>query len=462
MPQTADTLITNATLVTLNPGRDIVLDGALAITGKEIAAVGSNSDVVAEWTSSTTIDGRGFVITPGYVNAHIHVTGEPLTRGFVPDDVDFAEHVFEWLVPLYAAHSEEDERLAAQLAATEMLRSGTTTFLEAGTVRFPDAVVDGLAETGIRARVGRWTWDLPPEPEAYRLTTEEALAGLEDVATRYASAADGRIKGWTILVGHTTCSDDLWRGAKQVADAHGIGMSFHMSPAAMDPEGFLEQHGRRPIEHLADLGVLDSNVMITHVVHCSDDEVELLAETQTSVAHCPTTSLKEAYGSTAIGKFPEMEAAGVNIAIGTDGANAANYSDMLRAAYLVAGLYKDSRQDAKQFSAERCLEMITLGGARGLLAEAEIGSLEVGKKADLVMHETDRPEWQPLFNVAAQLIWSADGRSVHSVFVDGQRVVDNHSLTAVDEHALAAEAQRAGDAIIERSGRPLQTSWPQR
>src|SRR5205807_2304701 len=157
-----------------------------------IAAVGPSADVSARVRAAEVIEGSRFVVTPGMVNTHIHITGEPLTRGYVPDDVPFEANVFEWLCPLYAAYGEEDERLSAQLAAAEMLRSGTTTFLEAGTVRFVDAVVDGIDQIGIRGRVGRWIWDIPPEPAVYRQTTDEAIANLEDVLVRHRSRADGR------------------------------------------------------------------------------------------------------------------------------------------------------------------------------------------------------------------------------------------------------------------------------
>jgi cytosine/adenosine deaminase-related metal-dependent hydrolase len=146
--------------------------------------------------------------------------------------------------------------------------------------------------------------------------------------------------------------------------------------------------------------------------------------------------------------------------VGTDGNNASNYSDLMRATYLVAGLFKDARCDATMFPAEQAFEMATLGGARGLLLDTEIGSIETGKRADLVLHDRNRPEWTPLHNVANQLVYAADGRSVHTVFVDGRRVVDGYRLTTVDEEDLYRRAQRAGEAITSRSGLPNKAKWP--
>ncbi len=455
-----DLLVEGSHVVTMNERREVLLDGAVAVRGSEIVAIGPRADVAARVDPRERAGGAGFVVTPGMVNAHIHVTGEPLTRGFVPDDTPFEENVFEWLVPLYSVYTEEEERLSAELAAAELLKSGCTSFLEAGTVRFVDAVVDGLVEIGIRARVGKWVWDLPPEPAVYRQSTADAIENLERTLRDHRSVADGRIQAWSMIVGHTTCSDELWRAAKEAADRWETGLNFHMSPAAIDPEAFLAQFGQRPVEHLAEIGVLGPNVVLVHCVHVDDNEIKLLAHHECSVAHCPTTALKVSYGVTQLGKMPEMRAAGVNVAIGTDGNNASNYSDMMRATYLVAGLFKDARRDPTMFPAEVAYEMATLGGARAILAEREIGSLEVGKKADLVLHDRGRPEWTPLLNVANQLVWSADGRGVHSVFVDGRKVVDRYRLVTVDEDALYRRAQSAGEAIVARTGLPDRAKWP--
>jgi 5-methylthioadenosine/S-adenosylhomocysteine deaminase len=460
--QQADVLITGATVVTMNARREVLRDGAVAIRGERIVGVGRSDEVRRDYIAAEIIDGARFVVTPGMVNTHIHITGEPLTRGYVPDDTPFEANVFQWLCPLYATYTDADERLSAQLAAAEMLKSGTTTFLEAGTIHYVDAVVDGLEDIGIRGRVGRWVWDLPPEPACYRQTTDEAIANIEETLQKHSQGRSGRIQAWSMIVGHTTCTDPLWRAAKQAADQYKTGLNFHMSPAAMDPEGFLAQFGQRPMEHLAELGILDRNVTIAHCVHVNDREIDLLAAHRCNVAHCPTTALKVAYGVTQIGKMPEMQAAGVNVCIGTDGNNASNYSDLMRATYLVAGLFKDARRDPTMFPAETAYEMATVGGAKALLLEDEIGSIEPGKRADIVLHDRNRPEWTPLLNVANQLVYSADGRGVHSVFVDGRRVVDNYRLTTVDEDTLYQAAQRAGEDICRRSGLPDLAKWPVR
>lgn len=455
-----DLLVDAWYVVTMNPAREIIHLGSIAVHEGVVVEVGKTADLERKYTPARRIGGDRFVATPGLINTHIHITGEPLCRGYVPDDTPFFENVFEWLTPMYACYEEGDERCSAQLAALEMLRSGTTCFLEAGTIRLLDEVVDGLAETGIRGRVGAWVWDLPPEPDVYRQSTDAAIARLEDQLVRYKSAADGRISAWSTIVGHTTASDPLWRAARQLADEHGVGMSFHMSPARSDPEGFLAEFGQRPMIHLDELGIIRDDVCMTHCVHVDDTELDVMAAAATNVAHCPTTALKVSYGVTRIGKMPEMVQRGINVSIGTDGNNASNYSDLMRATYLVAGLFKDGRMDPQMFPAEKAFEMATLGGARSVGLSDQIGSLEVGKRADLVLHDTDRPEWRPLLNVINQLVWSADGRGVHTVVVDGRIVVEDGHSTQIDEEALWAEAQRRGSEIIARTGLPDRAKFP--
>ena len=460
MKEQVDTLIKAWYVVTMNETRDIIRDGAVAVKNGLIVEVGKLADLERKFDATETLGSDRFVLTPGMINTHIHITGEPLTRGYVPDDTPFEENVFEWLCPLYSVYTAEEERLSAKLASVEMLKSGTTTFLEAGTIRFLDDVFEALEEVGIRGRLGRWIWDLPPEPDVYKQNTDESINLLQYQLEKYKDVAQGRLGAWSTLVGHTTCSDPLWKAARELATEHDTGMSFHMSPAKLDPDFFISEFGHRPMIHLDELGILKDDVVMTHCVQVDDKEISVMANSGVHVSHCPTTALKVSYGITQVGKIPEMKMAGINVAIGTDGNNASNYSDLMRATYLVAGLFKDSRQDPQMFPAEIAYEMATLGGAKAMQLENEVGSLEIGKKADLVLHDTDRPEWRPLLNVMNQLVWSADGRGVHTVLVDGVKVVEEGRATAFDEEKFYADCQNAGEAVVQRSGLPDKSKYP--
>jgi cytosine/adenosine deaminase-related metal-dependent hydrolase len=451
-----DTLISGATIVTMDETRRVIADGAIAIEGDRIAAIGKRAEIEAAYTATETIDGRRFVATPGFVNGHVHLT-ETLIRGFLPETLPFGEGLTRWVIPLYEVQTPAEQAIGARLAVLNMLRTGTTTFIEAGTLIAFDEVVEAIADTGIRGVVGRWVLDRAFSPDDNQATlTDTALAALADELA--AHPADGRlIAAGPLLIGHNTNTEALWRGAKALADAHGAIISAHMGPVQDDPNWYLANTGRRPVAFLADIGALGPNVNLVHMVHADDAEVALLAATGANVTHCPGAALKGGYGASAVGRFPEMAAAGVNLALGTDGAD--NH-DMMKMVTLMAGLFKDARRDTTIFPAAQALEMATLNGARAMGLQGQIGGLAVGMKADIVLHDTDRPEWVPLHNVVNQLVWSADGRGVHSVWVDGRRVVADYRCTTIDEAAIYAEARAAAAAVIARSGLPATGAWP--
>lgn len=457
----ADVLIRHAWIVSMDAERRIWRDGALAIAGSRIVAVGPDAEVAAQVTAREVIDGSRFVLTPGFVNGHVHITGEPITRGYMPDDLDWHSNVMDWLIPTYLAQTPAEERLSAQLAALEMLRTGTTCFIEAGTILDLGGVAEALQEIGIRARIGQWAQDRAFDPaEDQAALTRKAIATLEAEVTRLPGGDDALVAAWPSLVGHAVITDDLWRAASDIARTHGVGLSAHMSPDPADPAFYLAATGRRPIEHLADLGVLGPHLSLTHAIFLDGAEVALLAESGTHVTHCPMTALKGAYGASHSGLFPEMAAAGVQIQLGTDGANNGNSNDLMRAMYVTAGLFKDARRDVTLFPAHKVLEMGTLNGAAGAQLGHCIGALAPGMKADVVAHDRDRPEWVPLLNPINQLIWSADGRGVHSVWVDGVRVVADYRSTMIDEDRLYAEVEAAAPALIARAGRSIPSPWP--
>ena len=458
-PIEADLLVSGATLVTLDAERRVLTDGAMAIAGDRIVAVGKRAEVRGRVNAKEILDGRRFVASPGFVDAHIHITGDPLTRGFTRggSEVSPSERLSRWVIPIFRAQTAQEERLAAQCAALAMIRSGTTSFIEAGTVSHLDAVMEGLAETGVRGRVGEWVegraWD-PAEDETR--TSAAAIAALEGEIARWPDDG-GRLAAWPILVGHSTNTDAVWRAAKHLADQHGLGVSAHMSPRAGDPEWFLKAFGQRPTVHLEDIGALGPNVCLTHLADIDETEVDAIARTGVNAILCPHAAIQGGFGLSRIGLYPEMTARGVNIALGTDGVAA----DILGAARLTAGLFRDARRDEHLYDAGAILEMATLGGARAMGMTGEVGALTVGAKADFVLHDTDLPEWGgTLFDPAGQLALCAPARGVHSVWIDGMRVLEAGRSVTIDEAKLLADARQAGAAVIARTGLPTLTTWP--
>ncbi|HEY1427405.1 MAG TPA: amidohydrolase family protein [Caulobacteraceae bacterium] len=457
-PIDADLLISGATLITMDAERRVVEDGAIAIAGERIVAVGKREALARTVQARRTLDGRRFVATPGFFDAHIHITGDPLTRGFQRGgpDVSWSDRLTKWVIPIFRTQTPDDERLAAQCAALAMIRYGTTTFLEAGTVTHLDAVMEGLEGTGIRGRVGEWVEGRARGSEDPAAVSAAAIAVLESEIERYPDDGETRLAAWPVLVGHSTNSDPVWRAAKDLADAHGLVVSAHMSPRIGDPEFFLATYGRRPLEHLADLGVLGPNVALTHLAQIDSAELDLLAGSGASAIHCAHAAFQGGFGLSQIGLYPEMLARGVNVMLGTDGAAA----DILASARLMASVFRDARCDQHLISPGGMLEMAITGGARGMGMAASLGSLEVGKKADIVLHDTDLPEWGPVFDAPAQLAMDAPSGGVHSVWIDGEQVLDAGRSTKLDEAKILADARQAGRALIARTGLPVRTEWP--
>jgi len=237
-------------------------------------------------------------------------------------------------------------------------------------------------------------------------------------------------------------------------------MTLHQTNSPASVDAYLQKYGKRPVEYLEEIGVLGPNVLLAHVVGLDDWEVDCLARTQTKAVMCPTAALKMGAGITARGMLPEMLARGVCVGLGTDAGNNSNLIEVARSMYLITVLFKDARQTTDVVPAEAALEMATIQGARALGLGDEIGSIEPDKKADLVLFDTKRPEWRTLFNPVNNLVYGADGRSVHTVIVDGRVVVEDHKPVFVDEWELIQRVQELGENLLARTNISFLQRWP--
>jgi 5-methylthioadenosine/S-adenosylhomocysteine deaminase len=448
-------LIEHATVLTLDASRRILADGAVLVDGRDVVQVGPAASVRPPRPPDRVIDGRRCLVAPGFVDTHVHLT-EHLSRGLMRDDIPVSRYLPDWLLPLYSAVTPEEEQAAAQLACVEMIRTGTTTFCEAGTLFDVSAVADAVEQVGMRAILGRWTWDLEGQTGRMRQSTDEALARAEQTLGKVHGRGDGRIGAWPLLLGFGTCSEALIQGAHALAARHGVG--WGMMQSALHPS----RPGRDtiPLARLDALGVLGPATKLAHMVYVDDDDIALLARRGVKIVHCPTAGLKHTKGLAAHGRFPEMVDAGVCVSLGGDSGNGSNHFDMLRLMYLAATLYKDARNDVGVLPAERVLEMGTIRGAEALGLDRWIGSVEPGKRADLVLYDLDTPEWRPLLNPVNNLVYAASGRSVRTVLIDGRLVLDEGRLTTLDEAALYARVERLSREHVRRAGVPVESAWP--
>ena len=321
-------------MVTMNATRDVLVGGAVVVRDDMIVAVGSTGELRVAHPQADVIDATDCVVTPGMVNAHQHLTGDPLVRSCIPDLLPSGAAIFDWAVPLHGAHTPGDDEVSASLCAVESLLNGVTTVVEAGTVANPDRVAKAMHDVGIRGTIGTWGWDIDEGP--FVGTVEEVLARQRKVVDAFPPG--GLVEGWVTLVGHDLASDELLAGASDLARTLGTNMTMHLSPTSSDPERYLERTGRRPVTHLDHLGVLGPHLLLAHCVWLDDEEVDLVLSSRTAIAYCPWAYLRLGQGVTLAGRHAEIVERGGRVALGCDAANAGDSADILRTAALAAGL----------------------------------------------------------------------------------------------------------------------------
>ena len=455
MPQV--TKIENAAfIITVDADRRIVKNGSLLIEDDRITQV-AKSDDLRDTPSDQIIDATDMVITPGFLNGHMHISYAHATRGIFPDDLGAA--YFPYLFSLQSIMTPEEEYYTSLLALTELLKYGTTTLVDPGSTKHLDACIEAYRESGCRIIVGQQVTDKPNPWNLPVYTTDEALKLSADTIGRWDGELSGRVSAWAMPFAREYCSDELLTGLKRIVDEHSTGLTIHHSQTVPAIEGSPELNVSST-QNLSDLGVLGPNVTLAHALGISVADVEIIAASGARVIMCPTAAIKGGSGMTNSALLPELLEAGVSVGLGTDAGNNSNLVESMRAMYLAAVLYKDGRRDVSQIPAETAVELATLRCAQALGLDGDVGSLEEGKKADLVMFDTRRAEWRTLFNPINNLVYNADGRSVHTVMVDGRVVVENHDPTFVDEWELIQKVQTIGENLLERSGVSFPSRWP--
>jgi 5-methylthioadenosine/S-adenosylhomocysteine deaminase len=444
-------------LLTLDRQRRIIQDGAVLVERGRISRVGKAAEL-ADARADRVIDGRAMVVTPGFFNGHMHISYAHPVRGIFPDEqASPLVHVFN----LQSAMTEDEEYHATLLGLIELLKSGTVCFLDPGSTKFPDACLQAYQDAGIRVILGECVTDQASPWALPRFPPAEAVARTESFIAKWDGRLDGRIRAWAMPFSYETCSTGLLQTLKRVADAHDTGLTLHHSTGPKARQESTVRYGHTPTAYLQSIGVTGANVLLAHCLGLDEGEIDCIARTGTAVAMCPVTAAKSGRGVPENGRMPELLARGVKIALGCDSPNNSNHLDIVRAMNMAAIQYKDARQDLRQVPAEAALEMATIHGAEAMGLGADLGSIEAGKKADLVCFDTQRPEWQAIWNPVNNLVYNADGRSVHTVVVDGRVVVDGYRQTFADEPRLYAKVQEIGDKLQARTGITFPRSkWP--
>ena len=444
-------------VLTMDPERRILRDGTVLVEGQHISAVGKAAEL-ADLPADRTIDATEMVVTPGFVNGHLHASYAHATRGIFPDGLgsSYLPNVFR----LQAAMDPEEEYYTSLLAITELLKYGTTCFLDPGSTKHLDACMKAYQESGCRIIVGTQVADLPNSLNLPVTSTKDAATAMRTTIRTYDRELDGRVRAWAMPFSPALASRELLRAAREISEEFHTGLTLHFNNSPQYVRDCLQPTGLRPSQYLEDIGVLGPNLLLAHALGLDQSEVECLARSNTKAVVCPTAAVKSGAGMTRSGLLPEMLSQGMTVGLGTDAGNNSNLLETMRSMYLVAVLYKDAREDVDMIPPETALEMATIMGAEALGMADEIGSLEVGKKADLVLFDTRRPEWRTIFNPVNNLVYNADGRSVHTVIVDGKVVVENHAPMFVDEWELIQRVQELGEGLLARTGVSFPSRWP--
>jgi 5-methylthioadenosine/S-adenosylhomocysteine deaminase len=429
--QKADLIISGGTVVTMDAARTILTDGAVALIGDRIAAVGPRAELESKYQASRSIDARGKLVLPGFINGHTHV---PMTlfRG-LRDDITLDDWLHNYIFPAEARNVDEAfVRWGTRLALAEQIRSGVTTF--ADMYYFEDAVAEETKAAGMRAVLGE-TWLDFPAPD--NKSEAEMNAYTEKFLTKW--QGDGLIHAAVAPHAIYTCSRKTLEDAARLARNYRAPILIHLAEMKKERDDSEKQNSASPVQYLNRIGLLGSDVVAAHCIFVDETDRKILAERHVGCVHNPSSNMMLASG---VSPVPDMRAAGVAVGLGTDGpAGSNNDLDLMEEMDLAAKLAKISRMDPRALSAQAAVEMATIEGARALHMEREIGSLEPGKKADLIVIGLNHPNAVPMYDVYSQLAYSLKASDVETVAIGGRLVMQDGRLLTVDEERAIAEAR---------------------
>lgn len=460
----ADLIVTGIDwLITVDAGRRIIRDAAVAVKDGRFAAVGKSAAIAAEWRSERVVDGSGTVATPGLVDNHLH-SSFSLARGLA-DEANAQSFLFGHMYPYEAVMQEEDVTVSVTLAAIEMLRHGVTCYIEPGNYH-PEATVNAMMGAGMRMVLAVSCFDQNKAvtglmPESMIEDTARCIAKTEALFDTWPGKYADRMTVSASFRGMNNSSDRLILALKEISQKHRAVLQTHACYSYFTHDSSVVQHGKPEIERLEALGVLDETMLLLHGGWLEPQEIAILARRKPTVVCCPSSSLHNGYGNLAIGRHPELMALGVNVSLGTDHASSGTV-DLVQEMRNCACGYKEIRMNPRLMPPEQAIEMATINGARGAGLADRIGSVEAGKEADLVLFDATASEWQPLYNPVSNLVYSAPGNTAKHVFIGGNQVLRDGKLTQVDEGAVMREVAKAGARITGRLDmkKVMKLQWP--
>ena len=447
-------LIKNAYIISMNKRREIFNNGSILIEGNIIKEIGKVEQNLIE-RDAEIYDAKGKIILPGFVNTHVHLS-QQLGRG-IADDVDLLTWLRERVWPYESNFDYEASLISSTACCAEMIKSGVTTFLEAGG-QYVEAMAEAVRTMGLRAGLSKSVMDQGEGlPSNWVKTADEELNVQKELFDKYHNTADGRIKIWFGLRTIFNNSDDLIIKTKKMADELETGIHMHIAEIAAENSFIEETRGNSTVEHLHKLGALGKNLLAVHTVWLTDREIDLFRLYDVKVSHNPAAAMKVVLG---FARIPEMLEKGLKVSIGTDGAPSNNRMDMMREMYLTSLIHKGRTLNPKVLPAEEVLEMATINGAKCALLDKEIGSLEIGKKADLVILNPNSLHSLPLHDPVANIVYTMSSENVESTICDGKWLMKERTLLVIDEQDLLEKVKEKSIEIKERANINLPNRFP--
>lgn len=427
------TVIYNATLVPMNEQMDVLPGGSLYIEGNTIREVAPSK---IEREDAEYVDARGMVVMPGFVNTHTHLP-MALLRGYA-DDLPLHRWLTDYIFPAEARWmTPENVAVATRFALIEMIKSGTTCFNDM--YFFEEIIAREAKRAGVRGVVGESLIDFPTP--SFR-TLEEGIARTESILQEW--KGDRLITPGVCAHSPYTCSRETLRQAKQLSETYNCLLQIHVSETRKEVDDLLASEGKRPVEYLYGLGLLDDRTVVAHGVWLNEREIDLMARCGTSVAHCPKSNLKLASG---IADTDTYLRRGVNVSLGTDGAASNNTLDMVEEMRFAALLPKGVRRDPEAMNARQALRVATINGARAVGLGDITGSLEVGKRADLLLVHLDASNAMPIYDVYSALVYAMNSKNVRSSMIDGQWVMRDRVMLTIDKEETMEAVRRLAREI---------------
>jgi 5-methylthioadenosine/S-adenosylhomocysteine deaminase len=435
--QSVDLLVSGGTIVTMDGDRRVIEEGAMAIKGDTIVAIGQNKDIVANYGAAQKVDATGKLILPGLINGHTHAP-MVLMRGLI-DDVTLDDWLRKNIFPAEARNVKEDYvRWGTRLAASEMIRSGTTTY--ADMYYFEDAIAEETKAAGLRGFLGE-TWIDFPAPD--NKTEAEMAAYSEKFIKKW--QGDPLIHAAVAPHSIYTCSEKTLRDATALARKYNAPILIHVAEMQKELMDSLAKNGATPVQYLERIGLLGPDVLAAHCIWVNYADMKILAAHQVGCVHNPSSNMMLASG---VAPVVDERAEGVRLGLGTDGvAGSNNDLDMMEEMDLASKLQKIARVDPRALGAKGALEMATIEGARALHMEKEIGSLEAGKKADFIVLNLNVPNAVPIYDVYSQVVYALKASEVETVIVGGKPLLKDGKLLTVDEAAAMAKAKEYGKKV---------------